>query len=225
MDKVKYTRTYHVHWSNGVQSDDKILSSLDHFEGKEIVVTEKLDGENTSLYSAQDGGALHARSLDSQFNWTRSWITKMHSVLQHDIPAGMKLTGENMFAEHSVRYNDLESYFYLFSIWEKSDNGIISLSWDDVVEWAKLFDLALPQVFYRGVFDEKLLIQLAKNLDPDKVEGYVIRSADSFLVSETNKNIAKYVRPNHVQDNSEHWLKNAKQNGNLINPVKPFYMK
>ena len=56
---VKYPRTYHLPWSSP-SSDDRVASSLNHFVGQEVVVTEKLDGENTSLYNDY----VHARSLE-----------------------------------------------------------------------------------------------------------------------------------------------------------------
>ena len=51
-------------------------------------------------------------------------------------------------------YDDLESYFYLFSIWNDKNE---CLSWDETLEWANILDLATPKVFYRGVYDEKVL--------------------------------------------------------------------
>lgn len=56
---IKYPRTYHLPFSLGKTNDDKVLSNTDHFKGKMVVITEKMDGENTTLYSDY----LHARSL------------------------------------------------------------------------------------------------------------------------------------------------------------------
>ena len=42
-----------------------------------------------------------------------------------------------------------------------------------------------------------------------KKEGLVIRIADKFSVGEFDKNVAKYVRANHVQTDS-HWRYNWK---------------
>ncbi len=43
---VKYPRTHHLPWSPGIHADDRVLTDLSAFEGKMVVVTEKLDGEN-----------------------------------------------------------------------------------------------------------------------------------------------------------------------------------
>lgn len=46
MKQYKYPRTPHLPWSPGATSDDKYISSFESFRGKQIVVTEKMDGEN-----------------------------------------------------------------------------------------------------------------------------------------------------------------------------------
>lgn len=219
--KQKYPKTYHVPWSLAIQSDDKIFKSMSHFHGKFIVATEKLDGENTTLSSTY----YHARSLDSAFNWTRSWVATMHACLRYDIPEGMKLVGENLFAKHAIEYPDysLEGYFYLFSMWEDiiGSEEDYCLDYDDIVSYANLFDLPMPKVLYRGIYDEVALQKIANELDTSRCEGYVIRTVDGFMRSEFTKCVAKFVRANHVQDNADHWLKSAVQNGKLQPNVRP----
>jgi hypothetical protein len=60
LDYVKYPRTYHLPWSPGMTKDDRQIKSIDVFEGKDIVVTLKMDGENTNWYKDY----CHARSLE-----------------------------------------------------------------------------------------------------------------------------------------------------------------
>ena len=62
-DYVKYPRTYHLPWSRPT-SDDKKLVDDSQFYGKHLVVTLKMDGENTSMYEDK----IHARSIDSANN-------------------------------------------------------------------------------------------------------------------------------------------------------------
>jgi len=47
-DVIKYPRTYHLEWSPGITRDDRIMpgGSSANFEGKEVIIFEKLDGEN-----------------------------------------------------------------------------------------------------------------------------------------------------------------------------------
>src|SRR3954452_17456364 len=106
--RVHYPRTPHLPWSPGASSDDVRAGDLAGLAGREVVVTEKLDGENTTLYA--DG--LHARSLDSGHHPSRAWIKALHGRIAPAIPPGRRVCGENLFPRHSLEYGDLESYFY-----------------------------------------------------------------------------------------------------------------
>ena len=48
MDSPKYNRTYHFPWSQGATNDDKIATDMSRLIGNPIVITEKMDGSNTS---------------------------------------------------------------------------------------------------------------------------------------------------------------------------------
>ena len=194
----KYPRTYHLPWSLGSTSDDKILSSVNQFVGKEVVVTVKMDGENTSIYKDH----IHARSLDSKNHVSRNWLKNFAQNFQQDIPEEYRLCGENLFAKHSIHYKNLKSYFYLFSVWNKK----ICLDWDSTIEWASLLGVEVVPVIYRGLWDEKIIRDLysEKFLD-NEMEGYVVRSTDSFSIDDFSTNVAKFVRKNHVQT-EDHWM-------------------
>jgi len=58
----KYPRTYHLPWSPGVNDDDKVIHDVAVFDNCEIVVTEKMDGENCTMYLDY----IHARSIDGR---------------------------------------------------------------------------------------------------------------------------------------------------------------
>lgn len=45
MERTKYPKTYHLSFSPNLQNDDRMLPSEKVFEGKTVIVTEKLDGE------------------------------------------------------------------------------------------------------------------------------------------------------------------------------------
>ena len=79
-DLYKYPRTYHFPFSEGATSDDKILNDIHIFDNKKVVITEKMDGENTSIYN----GYFHARSLDSKHNSYHSWLAQFVSIMYDD---------------------------------------------------------------------------------------------------------------------------------------------
>lgn len=226
MDRIKYPRTYHLPFSKGLQSDDKLIETLDSFIGQEVVASIKMDGENTTL--TRD--FMHARSVDSPHNYTRDWVKKMHSIVCHEIPENWRFCGENVAYYHSIEYNNLESYFYLFSIWNEKNE---CLSWDDMMIWADVLDLATPEVVYRGIFDEKKLQEIANNMDVTKNEGFTVRLARGFHYDEFPTCLTKFVREGHVQPDkpddpnavTSHWLTRTYPN-KLADPslVKPMYM-
>lgn len=195
----KYPRTLHLPWSGGKDqtSDEKEIPSLDKLAGGEIVVTEKMDGENTTMYS----DFIHARSVESASHPSRSWVKNLHAQICADIPVGYRVCGENLYARHSIGYDDLDTYFMVFSVWHRD----VCLSWDDTVEWAELLGLQTVPVLYRGAWNEKLLREFADALDTDRHEGYVVRRADGFFARDFPISVAKYVRPNHVTT-SGHWM-------------------
>lgn len=200
---VKYPRTYHLPYSEKASADDKRLSSTEQFAGKEVVATIKLDGENTSLY--QDH--IHARSLDSVHHPSRDWVKGLWGSLKHEIPDGWRICGENVYALHTIPYNNLETYFYVFSIW---DNTNTCLSWDETVAYCEMLGLKTVPVIYRGIFDqEKIQSAFPSTHNGDPTEGYVVRLTERFHYDEFENSLAKYVSKSFVIEGAEHWMQNA----------------
>ncbi len=192
---VKYPRTYHLPWSEGMNDDDRMHRDLSFFVGKEVVVTEKMDGENTTIYN----NYVHARSVDAESHWTQSHVRRFGAAIGYEIPEGWRICLENLYATHSIEYKDLPSYFMVFSIWNERNQ---CLSWDETIEWSKLLNLTLVPVLYRGIWDEKLIKSLY-NPKSGK-EGYVVRIADKFDYGQFKLSVGKFVRKNHVTTN-HHW--------------------
>lgn len=197
----KYPRTLHVPHSPGTQSDDRLLNSLDHLLGQHVVITEKLDGENTSLYTDHS----HARSLDSQHHESRNWVKQFHGNIAHEIPPGWRVCGENMYAKHSIFYENLESYFYGFSIW--SDNNIC-LGWQATLTFFELLGVTPVPTLFEGLLTMEVLADIESKLDTTKQEGYVIRLAGPIRYIDFSMSFAKWVRPKHVAT-SKHWMQEA----------------
>lgn len=58
MKRVKYPKTFHFPWSENLQNDDRLLEDIGCFLGKNIVVSEKMDGEcldGSSLIQTKNG--------------------------------------------------------------------------------------------------------------------------------------------------------------------------
>lgn len=192
----KYPRTYHLPFSPGCTSDDKILTTDSHLNGIEVVVTEKMDGENITIY--RDG--FHARSLDSKHKEYHSWLIREMQKFAYDIPKNYRICGEYLFARHSIAYEDLPSYFMAFSIWE----GDTCLSWDDTEIICEELGIQTVPVLWKTQYDTEAVKKIAQEVTARGGEGIVVRYAGQFRYNEFAENVAKYVRRNHVQTD-KHW--------------------
>jgi ATP-dependent RNA circularization protein (DNA/RNA ligase family) len=194
---MKYPRTFHLPWSEGVSDDDKVIHNLKCFFDKDIVITEKMDGENFSM----DNIKTWARSLDSGDHVSRHYVKQIHGLIKHLIPNDMRICGENLHYGKSIFYDNLEDYILIFNIW----NNDVCLSWKETVEWCQLLDLKTVPMLYEGKWDNNLIYNLHKSLDTNKTEGFVIRNMDSFKYSEFKDNVVKWVRKDHVCTDV-HWM-------------------
>jgi len=209
---IHYPRTFHFPWTKHKTSDDKILSDLSGFIDKEIVISVKMDGESCSMYHDY----IHARSTESNYHPSRTWIRALHGQIKHEIPKGWRFCFENMYAQHSIIYNNLESYAYLISIWDEKN---YCLSWDETAEWAQLLDLKTVPIIYRGPWNEKYLRELnPQEYQGDICEGYVVRIADKFHYKDFKRVVGKMVRANHITS-SEHWAYQEVKPNKLKSPL------
>ena len=204
----KYGRTYHLPWSPGTTSDDRISKSVESLLGIDIVVTEKLDGENCGM---TDGG-VYARShaTFTTSAWSREVRTLHKQSIENSLGEGVFLFGENMEGIHSIEYLNLTSYFYIFGV---RDNGIW-IPWSKVEEYSYLLDLPTVPVLFKGkVETEKELKDLTEDLvsQPSALggnrEGIVVRNAGEFSNEDFGANVMKWVRKGHVTT-GEHWTRN-----------------
>ncbi|WP_031152075.1 RNA ligase family protein [Streptomyces xanthophaeus] len=209
--RTHYPRTPHLPWSPGAASDDVRADGFAGLAGREVVVTEKLDGENTTLY--RDG--LHARSLDSAHHPSRAWVKGLQSRIGPGIPEGRRVCGENLYARHSLPYGELDSWFYGFSVWD----GEHCLDWDQGVRFLRGLGIPTPPVLWRGTFDERVLRRL--KLDTARQEGYVVRTVAGFTRADFGRCVAKWVRPGHVQTGT-HWMF-AQVVPNGLGPAAPLW--
>lgn len=208
----KYPRTHHLPWSPGATADDKILTTTAHFDGKQVVVSEKLDGENCTIGQTY----THARSTTSKHHPSRAWVKGLQAQIGHELPEGWRLCGENLFAKHSIGYDELPSYFMLFSVWNDKN---VCLSWAETVDWARLLNLHLVPVLYKGIWNQDKIAKIwdgKSRVGGGVGEGYVVRVASAFSYSQFAKCVAKFVRPHHVQTDA-HWM----QSKVVPNKLKP----
>ena len=225
MERKKYPRTHNLPWSGSDSSDDVWWKDCKPFEGKEVVVSEKIDGESTSIYP---DAKTHARSVDSKHHPSRSWLKQFAATFAYKIPEGHRICGENVVALHSIFYTNLPSHFLVYGIYDND----ICLSWSDTEYLCKELELQTVPILYKGIWNQKKIVdmwtgkgtyptfelkdtvylnqrskQYPDDFEPCVAEGYVVRLAESFKYSDFSKSCAKYVRPRHVKT-SQHWMEN-----------------
>jgi hypothetical protein len=209
MNKTKYSRTFHFSWSENLQNDDRMLSSDNILEGKNIVITHKMDGESCSMYF----DATHARSLDSQHHPSRNWVKSLWGSIRHMIPDDIRICGENCYGQHSIPYENLPSFFFVFGVYQDINEQDTCLSWDETENWCQKLGLQTVPVIYKGPWNIDIVKKSYTGTDPygNEQEGYVVRNADRFLYNDFEHNVGKFVRKNHVQTD-DFWMKNWKPN-------------
>ena len=208
---VKYPRTYHHPLSLHQTSDDKIAKDfskhlLEETNG-DIVITVKMDGENFTGYSEY----CHARSLDSGNHESRTWAKTFHfQKIAYNLPEGMRYCAENLYAKHSIAYDNLESYLMAFQIWDKHT----CLSWDDTKEWFDMLELPYITEIYRGPYNESIIESLFQDAIKTGHEGIVVRSSQAFEYKDFNRRVCKLVRPDFIAGGGQHWrFKKIEVNG------------
>jgi hypothetical protein len=215
----KYGRTFHYDFSPGTTSDDRI--NRDWFEDMlkfnfSVIHTEKLDGENTCLNEIGIFARSHA--APTQHPWSNH-LKEKYSVIKRDLKDfGIEIFGENVYAQHSIKYEKLDSHFYVFGIRQKD----VWLSWEEVEYYSELLEYPtvpilkteeIPDITKQEITDyiikESAKPSVFGSYDLTK-EGIVSRNIDEYPVNELSKNVFKYVRKDHVSTDV-HWTRNWKR--------------
>lgn len=193
----KYPRTLHHPMSLSVSSDDKIISSLDDMIGRECFASIKMDGECTTIYP---NAYTHARSTDSKYHPSRTHLQSFAASIAYKIPEGLRVCGENCYAQHSLAYTDLRDYFLGFSVWDDEK----ALSLDDTLELFEELGVTPVEIVWRGILTQEIIDELWAGVDPEVTEGLVFRVVDEVPYEDFGRLAFKIVRDNHVQTN-KHW--------------------
>ncbi|MGH1337317.1 MAG: RNA ligase family protein [Aureispira sp.] len=208
MKTDKYGRTYHLPFSKGVTNDDRVCWNWEAVLEQEILITEKLDGENTCLKA--DGVYARSHASTTRNPWAKNawaiWERIGHSL------GRLEIFGENLYGIHSIEYEQLPAHFFVLGI---RDEGRW-LAWEEVVFYAECLDLFTVPLLEQGCFSQEELgtaiahIMSYGSAFGGACEGIVLRPSSGFSVEKFPQKVLKYVRENHVKTD-EHWTKHWKR--------------
>jgi hypothetical protein len=212
-NRFKYPRTLHLPYSLKKGHDDKVLATDEVFCGKQVIVTEKMDGENTTIYPDY----LHARSINSDWDESKRWLDRLRISILHDIPNGWRICGENLFYKHTIHYKELDTLFYVYSVWNEQNQ---CLSWYETQEWCRLWNLQSIPVLYVGIYAKEQILQAFEQYTSKRsypVEGFVVRLSESFAFESFQESVAKFVNDTFQINTTKHWKYDVKELNQLKN--------
>jgi len=201
----KYPRTKHWPWSETVHQDDSYHQNPNIFIGKEVVISEKLDGGNSSLWN----GEVYARSTGQPA--TQGWfaLVKKYQTWKTLGNIDQIFYGEDLSAKHSIQYSiPMDQTYFVFHILQND----VFMSVDDMERIAINAGFNTVPIVFRGTFNKLDQITNFFKTEINKPsaygverEGFVIRIADEIKHEDFSNKVAKFVRKNHVQPNAQHW--------------------
>ena len=133
----KYPRTPHLEGSRLQPGDEDLEGeSLELWQGRPVVIEEKLDGANCALSFEPDGQLLlqsrghflTGGSREAQFNLFKSWAHSYREALWQVLGPRYQVFGEWLFAKHTLSYDCLPDYFLEFDCWDREHKVFLDTS-------------------------------------------------------------------------------------------------
>jgi hypothetical protein len=139
-------------------------------------------------------------------------VKELACQLNYCMPDNIQLFGENMFGVHSIEYDGLTSFFYVFAGLRDGEQW---LGWDELCGLARDLDIPTVPLLNRQTFSSFGQLQQTIQLDKSQcgscpAEGVVLRTVRGFSFHQFDRHTAKYVRENHIQTDAT-WRRTWKQ--------------
>lgn len=186
----KFPRTPHIKGSNIQKGDEDLKQiSFDQFEGKHLIIEEKIDGANTAISFDSDGNMLlqnrgHLLSggyKEKHYSLFKQWAMIWKDALYEVLKDRYIMYGEWMYAKHTVYYDALPHYFIEFDIFDKKNN--IFLDTSSRRELLKDLPIKSVPVLKEGVFnsfDEIIDLIGKSNYISDQNKDNLIHSSEEL---------------------------------------------
>ena len=211
LDFFKFPTTPHLTvLGKGTVRNDKVFTEheRDAFLDHELIVEEKIDGANVGI-SFDSSGEVHVQNRGSfllkpyQGQWKKldEWLSlnldRFFDVLQDQYI----LFGEWCFARHSVRYENLPSWFLGFDIYDKENRQFLSCEMRN--DLFRQMDISQTPMLGRGRFslqELKTFFRTSRFSSTASERIYLRYDHGKWLGAR-----AKLVRPEFVQTIEIHW--------------------
>ena len=209
----RYPRTPYWPWSPSNPPVHRFCPSAERFVGREIVVTEKLDGACTALHN---GNALTRDGSGNAAPWLQ--MARKHHAWK---TSGLDVViyGEDLMAVHSITYEPIRESETLRAFAALRDGRFAS--WNELTALTDELSIPRAPLLFRGIMRNirqlhDLIMEAHER--PSELggarEGVVVRTADSFPEDEFSLNVCKSVRRQHVRSET-HWRRNW-QRANIL---------
>ncbi|MFQ2474495.1 RNA ligase family protein [Aeromonas caviae] len=212
-DFFRFPHTPHLVWlGKGSPRNDKVLSSYEAAAllAHDIIVEEKLDGANIGISLSLDGllriqnrGQYLGAPYVGQFSRLTAWLNLHQDSLLTVLKPNLILFGEWCAARHSLDYNYLPDWFFLFDVYDKDERKFWSTlrrnSLADIAGLATVPKLASGK---KQLSSLKHLLQVGgSRYRSGAPEGIVIRQENDHWCEAR----AKLVHEDFTQSITEHW--------------------
>ena len=102
----------------------------------------------SNSYTLYTSAQVYARTTNSEATHPSFGpVKQLAAQVSYLLPANVQLFGENMFGIHSIEYDRLTSFFYIFAVLEEGRDW---WPWDKVVELAGEIGVPTVPAVYRG---------------------------------------------------------------------------
>ncbi|KAF0695162.1 Aste57867_14007 [Aphanomyces stellatus] len=214
---MKFPRTKHLLPSPSISRDDLVLDPLDAaaFLHTPITCQEKVDGANLGFFLdadfkvvAQNRSHFTSSETAPQFKGLDVWI-QVHQFELCELlspPGRYVLYGEWLYAQHSIPYSKLPSYFLAFDLFDRETNSFWSV--EKLADTLAETSIHMVPTVFRGTCSNlgqlQALLETPSQFYDGLVEGVVIRkeTTDGTLHAR-----AKLVRDDFIQHIDAHWTK------------------
>jgi len=213
MSPPAYPRVGHLVPGRGSRDDVDLDSpSVAVLVGSEVVVEEKLDGANVSLW-LEDGvvtcglrSGPGAMDRAGQLGPLRAWVAQHDQALRQALAEYQAIYAEWLLLSHSVGYDRLPSYLVVLDLWRPE--GFATP--DERNRVCGPAGLAVPPEVWRGVPGSLAAIEALlgpSSFGSEPMEGLVVRAADGGL-----PRLAKLLRGGFDQLDDAAWRRGRPHN-------------